>query len=202
MQKAAAVEMSTRCVAVWEVEVEQGWCPLGPGVARLLERALEKSLTRAELADAEPALAGLTATLRPTPVVGDRALRRRLYPASSAPGRGARWGWRDGSALPMSVQVLLEEAGVARWAGWTLRATGDAVRGTARRLLCRTADQPYPLARGDALPPAPPPAPPVAPLLPPAPSSRDRRPLGLARQILQIFGLYIYISYTYYNMIR
>ncbi|GBP97273.1 Protein deltex [Eumeta japonica] len=191
----------SHCVVVWEWRSGGAggarWMPHGPGVARQLEHALAKGLTRVVLADVEPSLRGHYVNLRTLTQCTDgtegiedgaeRRVRRACYSAQSPAGRGVRWEWARLAApphraelvyelLPMEVQCRLEEAW-ARGADtlsleeWVVQLACMTARGCGGvvRLLRRAAQLPYPRARS----PAPPP--PALPI-PPAPPAPARRP--------------------------
>ncbi|XP_061716604.1 uncharacterized protein LOC133524535 [Cydia pomonella] len=169
---------SVHCVVVWEWQCEDQWIPHTPSVARTLERAHAKKLTRVVLADADPELKGHYVNLRTLTQSSDASegeggteatcrVRRACYSVTSVGGRGVRWEWaaHEGyyTALPMEFQCQLEEAWgsgaeVVWWRGWAARPRQLAARGPggALRVLRRAPQPPYPLARSQ---PAPPPRP-------------------------------------------
>ncbi|CAH0715209.1 unnamed protein product, partial [Brenthis ino] len=191
------VMSSVHCVVVWEWQHEGQWLPHSPGVARTLERAYAKKLTRVVLSDAEPELKGHYVNLRTltqssdTPGVSECAVRRSCYSVQSPGGRGASWEWARLAdppravelrydPLPMEVQCRLEEAwslglDAVQWEGWVLCLASMTARGGGTaplRLLRRAAHPPYPLTR--SAPAQPPPAQPAPPALPAPPAPPER----------------------------
>ncbi|XP_063624736.1 protein deltex [Cydia splendana] len=166
---------SVHCVVVWEWQCEDQWIPHTPSVARTLERAHAKKLTRVVLADADPELKGHYVNLRTLTQSSDASegeggteatcrVRRACYSVTSVGGRGVRWEWaaREGyyTALPMEFQCQLEEAWtsgveVVWWCGWAARPRHMSARGPggALRILHRAPQPPYPLARSQPAPP-------------------------------------------------
>ncbi|XP_063364000.1 uncharacterized protein LOC134652769 [Cydia amplana] len=166
---------SVHCVVVWEWQCEDQWIPHTPSVARTLERAHAKKLTRVVLADADPELKGHYVNLRTLTQSSDASegeggteatcrVRRACYSVTSVGGRGVRWEWaaHEGyyTALPMEFQCQLEEAWtsgveVVWWCGWAARPRHMSARGPAGalRVLRRAPQPPYPLARSQPAPP-------------------------------------------------